>query len=387
MNILVVVHYHFLGINVPTALFVHEQMRAFVRAGHRVRALVPIARGKRGEDGRRFGPALLRMDVDGIEHMFLRIWSFSNYGRRGLNLRCAKAALRKHMDEILENFKPDVIHAHKLGGNTELGALLRERAGCPLVFTSHGETGVEEPWISDPARGKPFADKGDAIVCVGSPIQRALEGWGVKVPLFTISNGYSHDKMREEIVKRPHSMIQVGRINMQKRVFVTLDAFRLLREKAPDMTLAFVGWGDKEDALKKRCADYGLENAVRFTGQLPNKEALSEMAKAQFFVMPSVHEGFGVVYLEAMANGCVTIGTEGEGIADLIVSGENGFLVPPDDPEAIAEVISWCMEHPEEAARIAERGQRDAQGLTWDKNAARYIQLFEALKGGRAECG
>ena len=84
-----------------------------------------------------------------------------------------------------------------------------------------------------------------------------------------------------------------------------------------------------------------------------------------------------------MACGCVTIGTEGEGIADLIVSGENGFLVPPDDPDAIARTIEWCLSHPEEAGAIAERGRRDAGGLTWEKNAAEYMRLFGELQYGR----
>ena len=85
------------------------------------------------------------------------------------------------------------------------------------------------------------------------------------------------------------------------------------------------------------------------------------------------------MYLEAMACGCVTVGTEGEGIADLIVSGENGFLVPPDDPEAIVRVIEWCLEHPAEAGAIAERGRRDALELTWEKNAKQYLKLFKEL--------
>ena len=101
------------------------------------------------------------------------------------------------------------------------------------------------------------------------------------------------------------------------------------------------------------------------------------MGSSQFFVMPSVQEGFGIVYLEAMACGCIAIGTEGEGIADLIVSGENGFLVPPDQPETIAKTILRCLKHPKEASAIAERGRQAAKGLTWEKNAMQYISLFE----------
>lgn len=78
--------------------------------------------------------------------------------------------------------------------------------------------------------------------------------------------------------------------------------------------------------------------------------------------------------------------TEGQGIADLITSGENGFLVPPDDPGAIVKIITWCVEHPQEADRIAERGRRDALELTWDKNAAQYVRLFETLRAEKTQC-
>lgn len=383
MNILVLVHYHYQGINVPTALFVHNQMKAFVQAGHQVRAVVPIAMGKTGEDGRRFGPALLRMDVEGIEHIFLRHWSFSKYGQQGLNTRCAIAALKRHMDDILKNFKPDVIHAHKLGSNTELAALLRDRVGCPLVFTSHGETGCEEPWKSHPASIRPFADKADEVVCVSSAILHTLTQAGVSSAQRVILDGFAINKLAAPTEERPAlSIMQAGHLTQQKCVSVTIEAFRHILAQHPNAVLTIVGKGPERKALDAQCAKNGLARAVRFTGEIPNGNLLAEMAKTRFFVMPSVHEGFGIVYLEAMASGCIVIGTEGEGIADLIVTGKNGFLVPPNNPAAIVTVIEWCLQHPDEATGIAAQGRKDAMDLTWEKNAAQYIQLYTSLAEG-----
>ena len=103
------------------------------------------------------------------------------------------------------------------------------------------------------------------------------------------------------------------------------------------------------------------------------------MAKAQFFCMPSVREGFGIVYLEAMASGCVTIGTEGEGIAALIVSGENGFLVPPDDVDAIVQIVDRCFRDESLMRRIADAGKATAMTMTWENNTKQYTKLFESL--------
>ena len=379
MNILVVAHYHYQGICVPTALFVHEQMRAFVRMGHRVRIIVPIPYGKKNDAGRRFGPAVWQETVDGIEHVYLRHISFSNYGKRSLNTQCALAAMRSNMERLLDNFKPDIIHAHKLGTNTELGSLLQQHTGCPLVFTSHGETGCEEPWIHDLNAIKAHADKANTVICVSSAICRTLDKAGVSTPHRVILNGFAVDQIPSHSEKISLSLIQVGHLTKQKQVHVTVDAFRKLRNRYSQATLARMGDGPERNALEDQSASYGLMESVRFTGQVQNADVLAVMGQSQFFVMPSVHEGFGIVYLEAMASGCITIGTEGEGIADLIVHGKNGFLVPPDNPDAIVEIIEWCINHPNEAAAIAEQGRQDARALTWDKNAAQYIALFKSL--------
>ena len=131
--------------------------------------------------------------------------------------------------------------------------------------------------------------------------------------------------------------------------------------------------------MEAQCKELGITDAVVFLGEIPNADVMKRMAQSKFFVMPSVREGFGIVYLEAMASGCITIGTEGEGIADFIEDGVNGFLVPPDQPDVISQKILWCLEHPEKAEEIARRGMEKAQGQTWEKNANEYVELFDFL--------
>lgn len=379
MNILVVVHYHYQGIGVPTALFVHEQMKAFVKLGHRVRVLVPTPVGKVGQDGKRFGPAIYRETVDGIEHVFLRHPSFSNYGKKWLNGWCARTVMERHLREILEDFQPDVIHAHKLGTNTYLAAALRERVGCPLVFTCHGETVCEEPWMSDPQLIRQYAEQADRVVCVSTPLRTSMQEHGVSAPMQVILNGFHLHHSNISAERESYSIAQAGYLIPRKKVDVTLRAFTQFREKHPAATMTVIGKGSEREKLEALSRELGVEAAVRFTGEVPNAEVMAEMAKARFFCMPSVHEGFGIVYSEAMASGCITIGTEGEGIADVIESGKNGFLVPPDDPDAIAAVMEWCLAHPEEAAAIAAQGRQDALSLTWERNAEQYLRLFEEL--------
>lgn len=382
MNILVVASYHYQGSLYPTAIFMHDQMRAYIRAGHRVRAVVRIPWGKAAENGRRFGPPVWHEEVDGIDHVFVRQLSFSKYGIGHLNTWCADAAVKRHVRELLDGFSPDVIHAHAIGPNTSAAAIIRDWAGCPLVFTAHGETRCEEPWISAPERIAREANKADFVACVSSLLERQMHAVGVTAPIGTILNGFHVTACRDTGPRPPVSLNYTGWLQKLKKVDVTLQAFAELKKQFPDATFTITGSGVEEPALKALVNHLGLEDSVSFLGYLDNETAIHEMEKSRFFVMPSHPEGFGVVYLEAMAAGCVTIGTVGQGIADLIVSGVNGFLVPPDDSPAIADVITWCVSHPEEADQIAERGRQSAMALTWEKNAAQYIELFQALRKG-----
>lgn len=376
MNILIVCHY---GLYLDlTASFVHNQAKAYAALGHRVRVIIPVPEGKRCQ-GKRFGPGLSIREADGVGLYYCRYLSLSNWGVKRFNTPSAISALKPRLSTLLQGFRPDVIHAHTLGLDSQIGAWLKEQLGCPLVVTTHGSDTSIPMEQGRGAEMNAFCGRADHIVAVSSVLGDKLRACGTNTPITSILNGFTLHPLGAAEPKEPCSCIQVGNLLKQKRADITLRAFVQIRERNPGATLTLIGQGPEQAALERLCGELGVSDAVRFTGQVPNQTVLAEMTRAQFFVMPSVREGFGIVYLEAMASGCLTIGTEGEGIADLIVSGENGFLVPPDDPDAIVQIIEWCLAHPEETAAIAEQGRRDARSLTWETNASQYIALFQEL--------
>ncbi len=376
MNILVVSGYGLYG-NLSSS-FVHNQAKAYAALGHRVRSLILLPMGKQNS-GSRFFPPVQIVRQDGVELCYLRFVSMSNFGASWFNTPSALTALKINLTRVVDGFFPDVIHSNAFGHASEAGAWLKEKLGRPLVITTHGGDTSYLVMQGKASQLKPIADQADHIAAVSSALASKLRTCGTKTPISVILNGFSIEHTVDRKPRTPCSLIQVCHLQEQKRISVTVCAFARIKRDYPEASLTIIGQGPQRKELETLCHTLGVENATHFYGEISNIQVMKAMAQHRFFVMPSVNEGFGIVYLEAMASGCITIGTEGEGIADLIVNGVNGFLVPPDNPEAIADVVEWCIQHPEQAAAIAQRGCRNARELTWKHNAEQYIKLFEEM--------
>lgn len=376
MNILVVCHY---GLYQNLTLsFVHNQLREFVAMGHKVRVIVPVAAGKTFEGGR-FFPMMQVQETDGAQIYYLRYLSVSNLGKRWFNSFSGICALAIHLGTILKDFRPQVIHAHTLGFDSEIGAWLKKKLRCPLVVTTHGsDTNIpldrgEYDWL------RRRCERADVVVAVSSVLERRLATCSPRVPLQTILDGFILRPLPESHERDPYGIIQVCNLVPSKRVDMTVRALALLKEQYPGVSLKVVGSGSLLEPLRSLAEDLGVADRVEFLGRLDNHVVFGHLCGASVFAMVSKPEGFGIAYLEAMGAGCVAIGAEGQGIADVIVHGENGFLVPVDDPGAIASAIDSCFRAPEWARRIAASGRKTAEGLTWSENARQYLALFDSL--------
>lgn len=384
MNILVTCSYwYYAGFSMS---FIHAQAKAYAAAGQYVRVLIPLPLGSRRlpEGAVKLSPLLHRLDLDGVEIYYLTALSLSNFGNRrffgrSLNTQTAICALRSQLKLLTQGFRPDIVHAHAFGYGSEMGSWLSLRLDCSLVVTTHGSDANTPLGEGDTAYIRSQCESADAVIAVSSILAERIRACDVKPPVFTIYNGFRTEHIAAA-KKRCKSLIQVGNLVSSKHNDDTIRAVARLRERYPDIFLTVVGDGAERGRLEALTRELGLADCVAFLGRLPNQGTLSEMAKAEIFVMPSYPEGFGIVYLEAMASGCVTIGTKGEGIDGFIRDGENGFLVPPDDVDAIVQTIDRCFQSPALEESISAAGQRDAKRQTWAHNAEQYIQLFEELR-------
>ena len=113
---------------------------------------------------------------------------------------------------------------------------------------------------------------------------------------------------------------------------------------------------------------------VVFHGQMKRDDAQDIVRKADCFVMVSSREAFGLVYVEAMAKGCIVIGTKGQGIDGIVKHGDNGFLCKARDVDGLANVINHIVKLPQSTLQqISSRAVATAKDLTDRKVAEHYI--------------
>ena len=374
MNILVVTNRSDPGF--MSTSFVDYQMEAHIRRGNRVRAIVILPWGREDPSGRLFGKTVTYQEYHGVEYVFVRFLSISRPGRKYFNARSFNKVLDRHLDEVLGDFRPDLIHAHTVMIIGQIGVWLKEKLGVPLVITTHGSDIRIPLSLGWNTLLKEICDKADAVAADSSVLARDCEKFDMRGEAIPVTLGYASDIQVPEVQKVPKRLIQVSSFIASKRVDMTIRALKILFDEDPAYHLVLIGDGELMAEMKALAAGLGIENAVTFMGQQPNAKVLEEMARSSYFVMVSAPEGLGLVYIEAMSQGCLTIGTEGQGVTDVITDGKDGFLLPVDRPDLIAERIRSCEADPAFRERLSSAGRERAAGLTWDRAAEAYEEVF-----------
>lgn len=178
-------------------------------------------------------------------------------------------------------------------------------------------------------------------------------------------------------------IVTVGRLQPQKDHETLLRALAKLDRKR-GLRLIVLGEGERRDALETTCGELGISDRVCLAGNQPNPYAY--MARASLFVLSSAWEGFPNVLLEALACKIPVVSTDcpSGGPRELLCDGALGTLVPPADPEALAEAISAVLDQPRQDAA---KGFAYVSGFTLERSAASYMaQLLGRNAEDQLDC-
>jgi glycosyltransferase involved in cell wall biosynthesis len=263
------------------------------------------------------------------------------------------------------------VHADVYGG---IAARLR---GTRLVSTKHND----DPFRTGPFRyvERGLARKADRIVAITDSLRRfTVERVGVPAgKVETIHYGLDDppepwgENLPDDVPDGARVLLAVARLTPQKGLDTAVRALPLLPD---DTVLVVLGEGPDRVRLDRLARDLGVERRVFLPGRVPDVAAW--LRRAALLVHPARWEGFGLGVLEAMLAGLPVVASDVSSLPELVIEGETGYLVRPDDPSALALGVARALDRPELGAAGRERARRD---FSVARMADRTAALYEAI--------
>jgi glycosyltransferase involved in cell wall biosynthesis len=245
-----------------------------------------------------------------------------------------------------------LIHAHGALPCGHAAMLLRTELDIPYVISVHGldafstvqVSGKVGQWcrhISQHAYGS-----SRRVVCVSEHVrEQVITGMGQSCRTSVVYNGVDPGKFSPagSDTSASRIILSVGNLIPIKGHEILLRAVAELVHEFSDLRLELIGEGPEHDRLKALAAELHISDRVLFRGRQTRIEVAAAMRRCTLFALPSRYEALGCVYLEAMATGKPVIGCRGQGIAEIIRHGSNGFLVGPDNERELTLAIAMLL--------------------------------------------
>ena len=262
-----------------------------------------------------------------------------------------KAALTAAIiKQALSGARHDIVFCGHLN-MVPLAWLLARRWGAKLWLQTHGI----ESWQRPSPHVRVVAEQADMITCVSRYTRRRVLEWcdieptKIRVLPNTLSEQFDMPSLPRGVstLQAQHNSrtlhaLTVARLSASERYKghdVMIEAIALLEPLGEHIQYVIAGDGDDRPRLESLTHRLSVSHRVSFLGRVAEADLPSLYDHADIFVMPSTGEGFGIVFLEACQRGCVVIASNADGSVDPLRDGADGYLVPPNDPRALADLL------------------------------------------------
>ena len=359
-------------------------------------------------------PGAASETVDSIEYLRTPGSGSMLAGWPGFDQLDVIRTLEKHVAQLLDTFRPDILQAHS-PCLTGLAALRAARGtGIPVVYE------MRSSW-EDAAVDQGVTTKGSlryrlsraletrvlrnaaAVTTICTGLKNDIVGRGIPESKVTVipnavdADQFSVDEsLRREIVAR-HGGEDIRLIGFIGSFFswegldLLLEAMAEVARQCNDIRLLLVGGGTNDAALRRKADALGLGEQVIFTGRVPHEEVSSYYAALDLLVYPRISCELNdkvtpLKPLEAMAHGALVLASDVGGHRELISNGDNGLLFAPDDAGMLSRAIMDALAD-QEGAAMRESGRRFVtRERTWKNSVAAYGPVYESLRAAAATC-
>lgn len=312
-------------------------------------------------------------------------------------------------DRVISDHTPDVVVGFDLDG---FRWAHRRPQGLPYVVALKGiaadearfERSARQRWLLRSIATLERRNAGGADrVFVPSRYsrRRAVDHYGIPAakievvpeavdlrPWRALAQEYRGEGARNRL--RPPTILSVARQYPRKDTRALLRAMKIIVERHPTTRLTVIGGGPELPQLRGLSNELALNRHVSFRGPVArDHDVRTAYFEADVFCLPSLQEGFGIVFVEAMAAGLPVVAARAGAVPEVVRHGRTGLLVPPSDPDALAAALMSLLENPEERRRLGAAGPRAAEryGLeTVGRDLVRGIRsLVDASRRGGPE--
>lgn len=300
----------------------------------------------------------------------------------GLHLRAAW-----DIAKIVRDKKVDIIHTHNEKAQL-YGGIAGLLARVPVVHTKHGknETGffsvLRNSLMSRLCRNVITVSRDAAVQCINDeniPIHKVATILnGINTNTFSRFTSQMEARIKLGIELNVPVIGIVARLAPVKDHATLMVSCRQLKDKGAQFRLLVVGDGPLRGELENLASSLGIHDRVNFLGVRTDIPSL--MQSMDLFVLSSTSEGISLTLVEAMACELPVVATEVGGNPEVIVEGETGFLVPPQNSELMAERISQLLENPQLRQQLGKNGRKRAECVfSLSRAALEYANLYRMV--------
>jgi glycosyltransferase involved in cell wall biosynthesis len=284
----------------------------------------------------------------------------------------------------IKKIKPDVIHSH----SSDIGFIISIPAKAyhiPVINTAHIVTFTNKEYHPIKRFAELFFLKYAGFKKIITVDKSSLSGFKKEriKRVEYIPNGVDLEYYCKQKAGKDDQIIRflfIGRLEKQKGLEYLLQAVRILKNQNKKFLVTIVGNGSQEKNLKKLSKELEIEELIKFEGIIENKLIPEQYQNADIFILPSIHEGFPLVNLEAMASGLPIIATNVGSIPETVKDGVNGILVRPRDAEKLAEAMKKLIENETLRNQLGNKGREIAkEEYGWKKIAGKIMTAYATL--------
>lgn len=333
------------------------------------------------------------LDSSPVYGMYLRSPVSQQYPIRAVLMCCAWfpftilqliiLARRKRLDAIIIQYPLPAMFYF---------GILKSLSRCPLLITYQGNDAHDlSLWTPQEQRLVKFVlEKADIVLAVSRTLISKVKAVLPDLRLSRsglLPNGAPLDAIvavegiQTHAGLPPNYVLTAGHLIHRKGVDIIIAALGMAKDQGVKLNLVVAGDGPDRENLVRLAYKHSVSEQIVFLGNQPHREVLSLMKSCLLFVLASRAEGMPLVIAEAMACGKAVIGSNVDGVPEIVQDGKTGILVPPEDPKSLAAaLIRLCSDGPYRDT-LSKQGKEWAfREYNWEAIAKRYLGLIEECK-------